>query len=121
MDLILILVILGLALFGIFTFKLTQGSRAVVYVANKKFAWYDLTMQKKTYAIPTRIGEIEIEIGNGIARVLHAPCPNQLCIKTDAIKHSHEEIVCMPGQLLIEIEGNTETNGNKAQTDAITY
>jgi len=121
MDFFLILLILGLALFGIFTFRLTQGSRAIVYVANNKFAWYDLTSQKKTYSVPTRIGIIDIEIGNGNAKVIHAPCPNQLCVKTGAIKHSHEEIVCMPGQLLIVIEGDAEANGNKAKTDAITY
>jgi hypothetical protein len=103
------------------TFRFTEGNWAVVYIANKKFAWYPLTSEAKQVSIPTRIGPVVIEIGAGSARVVHSPCPNQQCVKTGKIRHSHAEIVCLPARILLTLEGQDEYEQKKSRVDAITY
>jgi hypothetical protein len=93
----------------------------VVYIANKKFAWYDLGGEKKRIPLPTQIGTLILEIGDSGARIISAPCPNKLCVKTGLIRHSHEEIVCLPGKLLLVLEGPNDEEKGKAGPDAITY
>ncbi len=117
-----IILLAAAAAWGFLAFRLTDGARAVVYVANKKFAWYELTGATRRIPIPTRIGEIVIEIGGGSARVISSPCPNQLCVKTGSVRHNHEEVVCMPAQMLLTLEGGK--NGgpkHEGETDVITY
>ncbi len=103
------------------TFRYTEGSRAVVYIANKKFAWYPLAGETRRISIPTQIGMVWLEIGSGTARVVSSPCPNKLCVKTGVVRHSHEEIVCLPAKLLLTLEGPDGPGHMKAGADAITY
>lgn len=121
LDAILIAAILAAAGWALFTFRITEGSRAIVYVSNRKFAWYDITGEKRRIPIPTRIGTVTLEIGGGSARVIDSPCPNKLCVKTGAIRHAHEEIVCLPAQLLLVLEGSPGLDRKKGAADAITY
>src|SRR5690606_29730659 len=77
-------------------FQLTEGSQAVIYMGNRKFARYDLAGPMRAVSIPTRIGDIGLEIGEGSARVASTPCPNGICLRTGPIRFSHSEIVCLP-------------------------
>ena len=47
----------------------------LVYVSDKKFAWYELGGGKRMVEVPTRIGPVRLEIGEGSARVLIVPMP----------------------------------------------
>ncbi len=109
-----------LSIWGILNFHFTLGNKAVVYLANKKFAWYDISGEKHQVEIPTKIGPIKIEIGAGAARVISSPCPNKICVKTGIIRHSHEEIVCLPAQMLLVLEGDASEQ-KAGGSDAITY
>jgi hypothetical protein len=121
LDALMIALVGAAACWGILTFRFTEGARAVVYVANKKFAWYDLAGEKREVDVPTAIGTVKLEIGGGGARVVSSPCPNKLCVKTGTVRHSHEEIVCLPAQLLLVLEGGPGSGSGKGGTDAITY
>jgi hypothetical protein len=121
LDGVLLTLVLATSFWGILTFRFTEGTRAVVYVANKKFAWYELSGEKHQITIPTQIGSVILEIGENSARVMQSPCPGKLCIKTGIIRHSHEEVVCLPAKLLLVLEGAAETGGKKTGSDAITY
>jgi len=120
LDAVLIAAVAAAAGWGILTFRITEGERAVVYVSNKKFAWYELSGEKRRIPVATRIGTVTLEIGGGSARVIDSPCPNKLCVKTGAIRHSHEEIVCLPAQLLLVLEGSS-AGRKQGAADAITY
>ena len=37
-----------------------------------------------------------------------APCPDQICVRHRRIQNTGEQIVCLPGRILIEIEGERE-------------
>jgi hypothetical protein len=119
LDALIALTIAAAAAWGFLAFRVSAGAKAIVYIANAKYAWYDLTGGKRLVDLPTRIGPVRLEVGEGAARVLSSPCPNKICVKTGKIAHVHGEIVCVPAHLLIVIEG--AESGSKAGVDAVTY
>lgn len=126
LDAIVILLVAAASIWGFRAFRLTEGSQAVIYLGNRKFARYDLDVPMRTVGIPTRIGAITLEIGNGSARVSSTPCPNRICLKTGPIRFSHSEIVCMPARMLIVLEsapasGSGISPDSGTATDAVTY
>jgi hypothetical protein len=120
LDALLAILIAAASAWGFLAFRVSEGSRAVVYVADHKFAWYELAGGKRRVQVPTRIGPVELEIGEGSARVVSSPCPNRLCVKTGKVGHAHQEIVCVPAHLLVVIEG-AAAGGGKGEVDAITF
>jgi hypothetical protein len=119
LDAALLLLVSAAAAWGFLAFRVTAGAKAIVYIADAKYAWYDLAGEKRTVELPTRIGPIKLEVGDGAARIISSPCPNKICVKTGRVAHVHEEIVCVPAHLLVVIEGSG--GGSKAGVDAITY
>lgn len=120
MDALLAILIAAASAWGFMAFRVSEGARALVYVSDRKYAWYGLTGAKRLVEVPTRIGPIGLEIGEGSARVLSSPCPNRLCVKTGKVGRAHQEIVCVPAHLLVVIEGAAEWGG-KDEVDAITF
>ena len=45
-----------------------------------------------------------IEIRDHRIRVLEADCPDQLCVHQKAISRNHESIICLPNQVVAEVE-----------------
>lgn len=119
LDLLLILAVCAAAVWFIRGAGLESGARAVVYVSNKEFAWYDLGDAPRVVAIPTRIGEVRARIGGGEARILASPCPGKLCVRRGAIRHRRDELVCLPARVLIVLEGGAG-GGNPGGVDAVT-
>lgn len=120
LDALLFILIAAAAAWGFLNFKVSEGSKAIVYLADKRYAWYDLSGDKRDVEVPTRIGPVHLEIGGGSARVISSPCPNKICVRTGAVRHVHEEIVCIPAHLLLVIEGGAD-GGSKGGVDAITF
>jgi hypothetical protein len=121
LDALLIAAVAAVSCWSFLTFRISQGPRVVVYVSNKKFAWYELAGEKREVAVPTRIGAVRLEIGGGAARVISAPCRLQLCVKAGEIRHAHEEIACVPAQMLMILEGEPGSGPHGIGTDAITF
>ena len=122
LDAILVILIGAASAFGFMAFRVSEGTRAVVFIGNKKYGWYELKGTRRQVSIPTSLGPVRLEIGEGAARVAASPCRNKICIKTGAIRHSHSEIVCMPAHLLIVIEGETGPGADSHEgTDAVTF
>ena len=55
-----------------------------------------------------------LRIQNGSADMIHADCPDQLCVNQRAISKVGETIVCLPHKIVVEVEGE-----NKSDFDAI--
>ncbi len=51
------------------------------------------------------LGVTEIEIGAEGARVVRAPCRNQICVRAGWIRHTGEITVCIPNRVLLRLEG----------------
>ncbi|HKP98277.1 MAG TPA: NusG domain II-containing protein [Fibrobacteria bacterium] len=124
LDALLAVSVATAAVWGFLAFRVADGSRAVVYIGNRKYGWYDVAGAPRRVTVPTRIGEVSLEIGNGSARVAASPCRNKVCMRTGAIHRAHSEIVCMPAQLLIVLESDRPRDGDGKSpggTDAVTY
>lgn len=46
-----------------------------------------------------------IQISEGTVRMIHADCPDKICVKTGKISHSGQSIVCAPHKVVITIIG----------------
>lgn len=76
--------------------------------------------EEKTYTLDQnqtiKIGTTNIlEIKDGKARMIHADCPDQLCIKQRSISKQGESIICLPNRVVVEV-----TDAQEAEIDAIT-
>lgn len=59
------------------------------------------------------VGASTVEVEGGRVRMLEAPCPGGVCVKQGWIDRPGQSIVCIPGQILVRIEGT-------APLDAVT-
>lgn len=65
------------------------------------------------------IGSTNIcEIKDGKAKMIHADCPDQLCMKQGAIDDSGGMIICLPNKVIIEGE-KTSSSGSGSFVDAV--
>lgn len=51
-----------------------------------------------------------VEISGGAARITHANCPTQSCIRDGAIDGVNETVVCLPHRFHIQITGAQEVD-----------
>lgn len=56
-----------------------------------------------------------IEISNGKADMIKADCPDQLCVNQKAVSRNHENIICLPNKVVVEVESVEES-----EYDAVT-
>lgn len=54
-----------------------------------------------------RQGEISVEVAERRIRVASAPCPDKHCVRHGWAKHAGEAIVCVPGEFIIQLTGDT--------------
>lgn len=121
LDAIVAALIAAAAVWGFTAFRLAPAGRAVVYVGNAKFGWYDLQGAPRQVEVPTAIGTVTLQVGGGGARVLRSPCPNRLCVKRGTVRRAHGELICMPARLLVVLEGGEGGDAREPQPDAVTY
>ncbi len=121
LDAVLALLLTGASAWGFLAFRFSEGTRALVYVGDRKYGWYELAGPRHEVIIPTAIGPVGLEIGDGAARVISSPCRNKICVRTGAVRRGHSEIVCMPAHLLIVIAGDEPGRKNGEGLDAITF
>lgn len=118
-DVVLVICILIIAggIWGIFKL-LPTDAKAVVVVKqnNKEIGRYSLGKEQRI-SIPDAEGGYNIMIiSRGEVSITDADCPDQLCVKQRAISHKRESIICLPHDLIIQID-----NGKESNLDAVTY
>lgn len=103
-DIIIILILSGMAIVFLIISKLTAGSgnRVFVYVDGKVFAEYDLN-EDNVYEIDTEYGKNVITIKDSRVSVSSADCSNQICVNHNPISKSNESIICLPNHLVVRI------------------
>ncbi len=100
--LILALAVVGAALL-LFTLKLGKaGVMAVVEVDGAEIARFPLS---EDGVFPLNGGTNTLEILDGKARMLHAECPDKLCVKMGWVRFSGQSLVCLPEHLVVRIVG----------------
>ena len=93
-----------LAGIGLYGDEADRPARALIYLEGRKAAVATLS-QAQTLTPQTRVGVVRIEVSGGRIRVADSHCPRGICMQRGWISRPGETIVCLPGGLLIEIEG----------------
>ena len=54
------------------------------------------------------LGITILQIENGAARIISSPCSQKVCIRMGEAKHTGDLLACVPNQLVISIEGDSD-------------
>ncbi len=78
--------------------------------------WYQLEVDS-AFAVTGNLGEMEIIIENGMARIARSPCPGQDCVRQSWISKPGDLAVCVPSGVYIVISGEDDS----LSPDAVSY
>ncbi len=116
-DMILICALLCVAVAGIIIVQLMQrqsGAMVTVTVGGKTYGTYSLNIPQ-IIEVEDDMGYNRIVIEDGYVYMEEADCPDQYCVKHAKIHYSHETIICLPHELVVEISG-----GENMDVDVVT-
>lgn len=109
-DIILciIILIIGLSIYGIFKINSGNSKEAIIYYENKEVLKIDLSDKTlRTYNVAGYNGNVVIETVDGKVRVINEISPKHLCSKQGYISNSYESIICLPNKIVIQISNQT--------------
>ena len=126
---LVIIILLVLISFIPLTLLLIQQSQisgdqriAIISLENEIIHEINLTEHRGTdiFDIHTHDHETNtIEISDGEIRVKSATCSDQVCVRTDFIHRTGQTVVCLPHQLVIEIQNIGDDSPNEQEVDII--
>ncbi|MCF0107361.1 MAG: NusG domain II-containing protein [Holdemanella sp.] len=97
-------IVISLGLFGIYFMVQQNGNKVIVRSYNKVYGEYDLR-KDQTITVDVAGDYNIIEIKNGTVDVIESNCDNQICVYDLPIsKDTPGIIVCLPHELIVEIE-----------------
>lgn len=104
---ILLAVVALIALAGGAMLLLRGGDRlqVTVQVNGEVVMRQPLDGAERTRRIEAGGGFNEVRIGNGSAAVMHADCPDKLCVQRGEIDEAGQSAVCLPHKLVVSIDG----------------
>ncbi|MBR2281089.1 MAG: NusG domain II-containing protein [Spirochaetales bacterium] len=100
--LILALAVVGLGLLLAMQLGGRAGAYAVVELEGSEIARYPLDCDG---VFVLNGGTNTLEILGGKARMLHAECPDKLCVKMGWVRFSGQSLVCLPERISVRIVG----------------
>ncbi len=110
-DIILILVFLNISIAMIvFINNNTEvATSASVYYKNDLIMTIDMTeKEQRTYTVDGTNGDVVIEVVDGKIRVFQENSPFNICSKQGYIENAHEVLICLPNDIIIKLEGNSD-------------
>ncbi len=93
----------------------TSESRLEVHTGGNTL-WYQLEVDS-TFSVAGNLGEMEIIIENGMARIARSPCPGQDCVRQSWLNKPGDLAVCVPSGVFIVIAGKDDS----LSPDAVSY
>lgn len=107
-DIWIIVVVLAIALIGIFIMnsnKAPEYDRMMVISAlGKTYKEIPLTKDtNETFIVETEKGLNKVKIEDGVIKMYEADCPDQICVHNQPITESGDMIVCLPNQVIVEV------------------
>ena len=88
--------------------KLGQSAHltAVISVSGQETERIDLARLKGEEVLTVEGAcTLSVRLTNGGAAVIHSDCPTQDCVHTGHISRPGQSIVCLPGQVVVHLEG----------------
>ena len=108
-DKILIVIVLAVAVLVFLIHNLLGGKGAdtvTVKVDGKITGTYSLI---ENQTIEINDGSNILKIEDGIADMIEADCPDKLCVKQKAVSKNGESIICLPNEVIVEVESNEDS------------
>lgn len=102
-------IILAVVIVSFIRIKLLQkqGDLVVISVGNEVIQTLSLEQEQTVQIEGESENWVKLQIRDGIADVIEASCPDQICVNHYAIsKEGEEPIVCLPAKIVIQIEGD---------------
>jgi hypothetical protein len=62
----------------------------------------------RTVQIQGAEGPLAVEIRDGSARVVSAPCPDKLCVRQGSVSRAGSAVVCVPGGVSMRVGGGSD-------------
>ena len=81
-----------------------QGRWLVVEVRGSEKGSHSMS-EARIIRVEGPLGVTEIEISADGARVVRAPCRNEICVRAGWIRRTGEVTVCIPNRVLLRLEG----------------
>ena len=101
-----------------FLLLLTQRAGARVVVSSDDQIVFVAPLDKdQRVELDGPLGITVLQIENGGARVISSPCTQKICIHMGEARHTGDLLACVPNQLVIWIEGDSD--GEDAEYDFI--
>jgi hypothetical protein len=105
-DLILI-VLLGAVSFSVFHFSREAPGGDRIRVAVDGITRISVGLSADTvFTIRGVLGDTEIGIQDGRARILRSPCPMKICRHQGAVSNSGGMLICIPNRVTVTVEGD---------------
>ena len=87
-----------------------DGGTVVVIISGETHKEFSL-LEEVTYTIDFKDGKYNtLVINDGYVSMSEASCPDQICVNHRKVQKSGETIVCLPNQVVIEIESNSKSD-----------
>lgn len=114
-DVILIgsILLLALIAYGLLTFiqkNSTKEAVVVITVKEKVQGTYSLDKNQTIYIPDKQNATNIIRILDGKVKMEEADCPDQICVNHRAIQYNNESIVCLPHQVVVEIQNKDDSS-----------
>ncbi len=116
-DILIFLLALAISISSLFLFHAFSGNEEV-HVTTDSGTWiYDLSVDT-VVDFEGPIGITTMEIAGGKVHVDYSDCRNQVCVLAGEIESAGEWIACLPNNVFIVIQGNTDVAGEGEVDDA---
>lgn len=114
-DVILIgsILLFALIAYGLLTFiqkNSTKEAVVVITVKEKVQGTYSLDKNQTIYIPDKQNATNIIRIQDGKVKMEEADCPDQICVSHRAIQFNNESIVCLPHQVVVEIQNKDDSS-----------
>lgn len=106
-DLVLLLVLTACTVGSFFMRDVLASQGFTVIVELRNVAVYKGNLsEERQVTVRGAYGDVRIHIHNGRVAVVHAACPNKVCVRTGWRNLTGESIICVPNRLVIRILGD---------------
>lgn len=84
------------------------ATKVDIHVGEQLHASYSLD-QVKEVKVQGKIAEAIIQINHGKARFIHAPCPQQYCVRQAWLSRAGQVAICLPNQVSLALVGKEKS------------
>jgi hypothetical protein len=88
-------------------FPVETSFHAIIKAQGKIASDVDLSGRggRSTFIVHGRVGPSTLEVEGKRIRIKEATCPDKICVRQGWIEKPGESIVCIPGEIIVRIEG----------------